>query len=96
MVQDSESGDPVENALITTSPTTSSITTGADGRFIIADLETGEYSISAEKDGYSKKTITVNVDKDKDTEATILLCKRSGTETNAPPSKTAVISPGNN
>jgi len=92
ILQDAESSDPIANALITTNPSTSSITSDNNGEFSIKDLEIGEYSLIVEKDGYSKKTITVNVEKNKTTSAIVLLNEKSS-GVNNPPTIPAIIFP---
>lgn len=56
--------EPIANAKITSSPTTSTIFTDKDGYFVIDDVPTGEYSFQAQKDGYLAKfeptTVTLN------------------------------------
>ncbi len=56
--------EPIANAKITSSPTTSTVFSDKDGYFIINDVATGEYSFQAQKDGYLAKfeptTVTIN------------------------------------
>ncbi|MCB9206746.1 MAG: carboxypeptidase regulatory-like domain-containing protein [Ignavibacteriales bacterium] len=96
IVEDSDTGDPIANVLVITSPTTSSVTTGDDGKFTFTELETGEYSIIAEKDNYIKKTITIVVEKNKIASAAIQLREKSSVETNIIPTKPVIVSPNDN
>lgn len=43
---------PIENVKISTSPSTSTVFTDENGEFVLNDVEEGEYSVQAEKDGY--------------------------------------------
>lgn len=95
IVQDSESKLPLSDVIITTNPSSSSIQTDSDGKFSFTDLEVNEYSLSAEKEGYVKKTISVNVKKNANTSATIILSEKSSSSTNTQPSKPNIISPSN-
>ncbi len=72
-VLNDSTGSPVAGASITTNPPTSAPVSGADGTFELPDLDTGEYSISARKSGFSSATVSVSVEKGKTTDATILL-----------------------
>jgi Tol biopolymer transport system component len=44
--------EPIENARISTNPTTSTVFTDKDGYFTIADIPAGKYALQAQKDGY--------------------------------------------
>jgi len=59
---------PLEGAVITTNPPSSSVLTDADGKFMIGDLAEGDYVVTAEKHEYAKKAVTVKVRRDKLTE----------------------------
>jgi len=60
-VYNSQTMEVVQGVTITTMPTTSSIITGADGRFEIVDVPEGEYSLTASHPNYEVKTTTVQV-----------------------------------
>ena len=62
---------PLEGAVITTNPPSRSVLSDSEGRFIIEDLVEGDYIVTAERNEYANKAITVNVRKDKVTEFTI-------------------------
>lgn len=96
VVEDSETGEPLSNVSITTSPSTTSITTAEDGQFTLSDLETGEYSIIAEKDNYTKKSTVITVEKNKIVSASIQLKEKSSSEENQLPLKPVLVSPNDN
>ena len=54
-------GNPIKGAIITTAPSSSSVSTDADGKYIIRKLKSREYSISVFKTGYAEETVTVLV-----------------------------------
>lgn len=64
-VVDSETFEPIVNARVSTSPTTSTYFTDKDGYFEFSEILVGKYSFQAQKDGYISKfepaTITKNV-----------------------------------
>ncbi|OAB75818.1 carboxypeptidase regulatory-like domain-containing protein [Cochleicola gelatinilyticus] len=57
-------GDPVENAKISTSPATSTVFTDSDGEFILENVTVDDYSVQAEFDGFvtafESVTVTLN------------------------------------
>ena len=66
VVSDSRSGTFLSGVSIALSPTGKTITTGVDGKYEFRDIESKEYSISANKSGYKsdKKTAFVQVGQD--------------------------------
>ena len=72
-VQDADTNQPLAGVNITTSPPTSSIVTGEDGAFEIADVETGNYTLNANRSGYDANTVTVSVREGQVTPANIFL-----------------------
>lgn len=72
-VLDADDETPIQGVAITTTPPTSSIITDDQGKFILNTLTTGTYTISAVKSGYNKTITNVLVEKNKTTEAIILL-----------------------
>ncbi len=74
---------PIQGVAITTTPPTTSLITDDQGKFILTTLTTGTYAISAVKSGYNKATINVLVEKNKTTEAVILLSLKN--DEKAPP-----------
>lgn len=72
-VTDNTDGQPVQGVNLKTSPGTSSIITGSDGKFIFDSIEPGSISLTAEKSGYTKATLTLQVTAGNDTKADIVL-----------------------
>ncbi|MCD6170288.1 MAG: carboxypeptidase regulatory-like domain-containing protein [Candidatus Latescibacteria bacterium] len=65
-VTDATTGQPIEGAEITTDPVSQSITTDSNGRYVLDNLTKDvEYRVTAYKQGYERKTITVKVIADK-------------------------------
>jgi hypothetical protein len=90
-VVESESFDPIENAKVTLSPTNNAVFTDEEGYFIITDVEVGDYSISAEKEGYltnfEPATVTANI------EVNVIFEMDDETSLNRPPSTPELITP---
>jgi len=72
-VLDADDETPIQGVAITTTPPTNSLITDDQGKFVLTTLTTGTYTISAVKSGYNKTTANVLVEKNKTTEAVILL-----------------------
>lgn len=72
-VQDAETNAPISGVNITTSPPTSSLVTDDTGQFTLPDIETGNYTITANKTDYNANTVTVSVRENEVTQATIFL-----------------------
>lgn len=72
-VRDAKTGSPVEGANVTTSPPTQSVLTGDDGTFRFTNVEAGSYSISATKDGYDERSVSVQVREGDVSEAAVVL-----------------------
>jgi hypothetical protein len=68
-----DTGEAVPGASVTTSPATGAFVTDADGRFTIADVESGPYNVSARKSGFRTNTLAVAVRDDETTPATLFL-----------------------
>lgn len=77
-VKDAESGNPLENVTITTQPATEVVVTGANGNYLISEVDTGKYSIVAEKTDYSSKILSVKVKQEDTAHVTILLSPTEG------------------
>jgi hypothetical protein len=64
-VVEAASFTPVENAKVTLSPSNNTVFSDADGYFIVEDVEAGDYSVSATKEGYltnfQPATVTVGL-----------------------------------
>ncbi|MGD8782081.1 MAG: carboxypeptidase regulatory-like domain-containing protein [Ignavibacteria bacterium] len=65
----------IKDVLITTSPATSSILTGENGEFSIAEVSPGSYTINAEKTGFTTTTLSIVVTAGKNTNADIVMTK---------------------
>ncbi len=81
VVMDQDAASAIEGASITTSPPTSAILTGKDGKFSIQDIPVGNYTITAQKNGYKKSSVSVSVRENAVTQATIFLEVDNGTNT---------------
>ncbi len=81
IVMDQDASSALEGASITTSPPTSAILTGSDGKFSIQDIPVGNYTITAQKNGYKKSSVSVSVRENAVTQATIFLEVDNGTNT---------------
>ncbi len=53
--------EPLANAKISSSPSSSSVITDADGNFILQNIPAGNYSFQAQKDGYIAKYVAGSV-----------------------------------
>jgi len=66
---------PIQNASVSTAPAITSTTTDANGKFFFNDIKTGSYTVSVDKVGFIKKSVTVSVSEDEVTKVTIQLEK---------------------
>jgi TolB protein len=84
-VRDAESGDPIADASISTSPPTQSVLTDDDGTFALRDVETGNYTVDISKNGYETAAVGVRVAENKVAQATALLNRSDdfGSETDS-------------
>jgi TolB protein len=73
IVTNSESNETLPGARVTTSPSTSSKVTDASGSYTIPDIEPGTYVVSVEKEGYTTKSASVNVEADRTVSADLQL-----------------------
>ncbi|MEZ4935481.1 MAG: carboxypeptidase-like regulatory domain-containing protein [Saprospiraceae bacterium] len=64
---------PLENVRISTTPTTSVLLTGDDGKFVLDSLPVGSLTINAKKEGYKTELEIVSVNENASTKITILL-----------------------
>ncbi|MDP3830819.1 MAG: carboxypeptidase regulatory-like domain-containing protein, partial [Ignavibacteriaceae bacterium] len=60
-VIDGKSNQPITGVQVTTNPVTSSVITGSDGNYTIPDVNPGQYTITAKKEGYSDNFVSVSV-----------------------------------
>lgn len=72
-VLDKVSNSALSGAVISTNPTTSSVTTDANGNYTIADVPAGQFTVTASKDGYGSAFVTVSVAEGKTVNADIQL-----------------------
>jgi len=93
-VVDKVNFEPIENAKITTSPTTSTIFTDEEGYFTIVDVPTGEYSVQAQKDGFLAKFEPINVVIN--TTGQVVFELETSTTNNKPPTVPVLSSPIDN
>jgi len=61
-VIDSKTGEAISQVLISTTNSSSSVTTGIDGTYIIEKITPGAYTITAKKTGFYDESISVQVD----------------------------------
>ena len=93
VVMDQDAVSAIEGASITTAPPSSAILTGKDGKFSIEDIPVGNYTITAQKSGYKKASVSVNVRENAAAQATIFLEVDDGT--NAAPNPPSDPQPSN-
>ena len=60
-VVDSETGEPIAGALVSTEPATQATTTDSTGKYTISNLIPGAYTVVVEKGGYTTKRASVQV-----------------------------------
>ncbi len=72
-VKDYNTGKNISNVNITTSPPTSSLVTDSNGKFILDNIASGNYTIAASKYGYTDNSVTVSVAYGSQTQADIFL-----------------------
>ena len=77
IVIDYMTGEPLNDALLTLTPTNINFYTGRDGRFEFIDLEYGQYTIVAQKNGYCNDRKTVNVISGETKYVTIIMTKQN-------------------
>lgn len=61
VVLDSRDGMPLQGVMVFLAPGGMNVVTGADGKFEFNDLESRQYSITVQKEGYETNRMTVNV-----------------------------------
>lgn len=82
---------PIENAKVTLSPSNNTVFSDVDGYFIMEDVETGDYSVSATKEGYltSFEPATVTID----LTVNVIFEMDDETALNRPPSTPRLLTP---
>ena len=64
---------PIEGAIVTTTPASSSVTTDSEGRFSISNLPTGEVVVFVNKQDYDQKSTNVKVKENQTTDMVVHL-----------------------
>jgi len=72
-VLDQETNNPIENATIQTDPATDIILTDTNGIYEISDVDTGRYSVTAEKSHYRSKLHKIVVEEKENSQVIFLL-----------------------
>ena len=90
-VVESDSFNPIENAKVTITPTNNAVFTDEDGYFIVENVEAGDYSLSAEKEGYltnfEPATVTADI------EVNVIFEMDDENSLNRPPTTPQLITP---
>jgi len=83
--------EPIENAKVTINPTNNTVFSDVDGYFTMTDVETGDYSVSAKKEGFltNFQPATVTVDK----QVNVIFEMDDDTALNRPPTTPELITP---
>lgn len=82
---------PISDAIISTTPPTSQVISDGQGNFILEDVETGTYTVRAEKAGYVSSVETVTITEKKESSVIISLTEK--TADNTPPTSPVNIAP---
>jgi len=90
-VVESNSFDPIENAKVTLSPTNNAVFTDVDGYFRLEEIEAGDYSLNAQKEGYltnfEAATVSAGL------EVNVIFEMDDETVLNRPPSTPLLVTP---
>ena len=92
-VIDADTFDPIENATVTTQPTTQSFFTDAAGETLIENVEVGEYSVQARKDGFIARFQQAVVNEDET--VNVILDLEDENANNQSPTQPKIINPAN-
>ena len=87
-----ETGESIPRALVTTSPATDAITVGDNGQFVINDVLTGAYTLTAVRNGFDPNTVTVQVRDGRTAQAALFL--RPETDDDNPTAALEPYTPG--
>ena len=79
-VESAETDAPIPRANVTTSPPTQSVLTGEDGTFSLDNIPTGNYTVTASKNDFGSRSVTVRVEEGQTSSASILLEPENGAE----------------
>ena len=82
-VTDAETGNPIADASITTTPGTSALTTDSTGDYAFLDIEEGSYTVKATKLNYKTASVGITVKAEQTTVANIVM-ERIESENNGP------------
>ena len=79
-VLDADSGEedtytPIEGAIITTTPASSSVITNSEGKFTITNIPTGEVVVFINKQDYTQNNTTINVKENQTTQMVVHISK---------------------
>ncbi len=93
-VVDARTYEPIENARISSSPTSSTVFSDKDGYFLIEKVPVGKYSFQAQKDGFIARFQPATVEKDLPSQ--IIFELEVSTANNKPPTIPVLTAPLNN
>lgn len=93
-VVESETYTPIANAKVSSSPSTSTVFTDSLGYYTVTQVNEGDYSFEARKDGYIAKFEAVHVNTGGTTEMVFELVKQQ--ENNLPPTVPVLTTPSDN
>ncbi len=79
-VESAETSAPIPRANVTTGPPTQSVLTGEDGTFSLDNIPTGNYTVTATKNDFGSRSVTVRVEEGQTSNASILLEPENGAE----------------
>ena len=75
-VIDYDTGEPIQKALVTLSPTSKNTYTGMDGQFEYTDLESQQYTVTVQQTGYQANRKLVNVNAGETTNVSLVMRKQ--------------------
>ncbi|MBQ6097315.1 MAG: carboxypeptidase-like regulatory domain-containing protein [Bacteroidales bacterium] len=75
-VIDVDTGEPVQQATVTLSPTSKNTYTGLDGQFEFHELESQQYTVTVQKTGYQANRKLVNVNPSETTNVALVMKKQ--------------------
>lgn len=75
-VIDVDTGAPLQQAIVTLSPTSKNTYTGMSGQFEFNELESQQYTITVQKTGYWANRINANVNPGETTNVALVMKKR--------------------
>lgn len=75
-VSDVDTGEPLERANVTLSPTSKNTFTGMDGQFEFQELDAQQYTLTVQKEGYQSNRKLVTVTAGENTRVDLLMKKQ--------------------